>query len=202
MTDSEPTRSPQVLNIPNQITIVRMGLAITFFVVVPFGWYGAGLVLFSIAAATDWVDGYWARKYGQVTKLGRILDPFADKLIICGAFISLCAVTGSGILPWMAIVVVSRELLVTTLRALIEGKGGDFSANMAGKLKMVFQCAAVILSLVALMFGENQTTTWYGAHLSPAGLMVSLNFFVWLSVISTIQSGIGYLKPAIEQLRG
>ena len=84
---SEPSPSSQVLNIPNQITIARMALAIAFFAVVPFGWYWLGLALFSVAAATDWVDGYWARKYGQVTKLGRILDPFADKLIICGAFI-------------------------------------------------------------------------------------------------------------------
>ncbi len=62
------------------------------------------------------MDGYWARKYGQVTKLGRIFDPFVDKIIICGTFIALVEVPESGVASWMATIVVGRELLVTSLR--------------------------------------------------------------------------------------
>ena len=88
---------------------------------------------------------------GQVTKLGRIFDPFVDKIIICGTFIFLAAEwPASGIAPWMAVVVMGREMLVTAIRSVIEQQGGDFSAQMAGKLKMVFQCVAVVASLLAL----------------------------------------------------
>ena len=92
--------------------------------------------MFVVAAGTDWLDGYWARKYGQVTNLGRILDPFVDKIIICGTFIFLAAVPDSGVQAWMAVVIVGRELLVTALRSYLEGEGADFSASMSGKLKM------------------------------------------------------------------
>ena len=105
-------------------------------------------VLFIVAAGTDWLDGYYARKYGQVTTLGRILDPFADKVIVCGTFIFLAAIPeyaasapgacGRG-WSWSSW---ARELLVTALRSFLEERGSDFSANMAGKLKMVLQCVA------------------------------------------------------------
>ena len=105
-------------------------------------------MLFIIAAGTDWLDGYYARKYGQVTTLGRILDPFADKVIVCGTFIFLAADPDDGttfpcgLRAWMVVVIVGRELLVTALRSFIEDRGSDFSAKMSGKLKMVFQCIA------------------------------------------------------------
>ena len=73
-----------------------------------------------------------------------------DKLIICGTFIYLAAVPNSGIIPWMAVLVVARELLITALRGHVEGVGGDFSANTAGKWKMVLQCVAAGASLMSL----------------------------------------------------
>ncbi|MFP6750892.1 MAG: CDP-alcohol phosphatidyltransferase family protein, partial [Pirellulaceae bacterium] len=88
---STDRKSSTVLNVPNQITAVRMLLAIIVFVAIPLELYLLALILFSIAAATDWIDGYWARKYDQVTKLGRVFDPFVDKVIICGTFILLAA---------------------------------------------------------------------------------------------------------------
>ena len=84
------TKGP-VLNVPNQLTSARLVLAVILFVFLARGYYTTSLILFIIAASTDWIDGYWARKYGQVTVLGRILDPFADKMIICGTFIFLAA---------------------------------------------------------------------------------------------------------------
>ena len=142
----------QLWNVPNKISAARLLLAFVVFALIPMQMYSAALVVFIIAAGTDWVDGWYTRKYDQVTQLGRILDPFCDKILICGTFILLAvemndqypwymAITG-----WMAVVVTGRELLVTVLRSLIEGAGGDFSAKMAGKLKMWFQCCLLYTS--------------------------------------------------------
>src|SRR6188472_1802114 len=87
-----PMASARVWNVPNQVTVARLCLAVVLFVLMELQLYTASLAVFIVAASTDWVDGYWARKYGQITQLGRILDPFADKMIICGTFIFLAAV--------------------------------------------------------------------------------------------------------------
>ena len=145
------SKNPSIYNVPNALTSVRFALAIAVMLLIPSGEYLIGLIIFIVAASTDWMDGYWARKYGQVTKLGRIFDPFVDKIIICGTFIALVEVEGSGVKSWMATIVVGRELLVTSLRGMIEGSGGDFSASQLGKWKMVLQCGAVIAILVALL---------------------------------------------------
>src|SRR4051812_15822388 len=151
------------------------------------------MLVFVIAAGTDWIDGWWARKYGQVTKLGRIFDPFVDKIIICGTFIFLAAEPGSGIAPWMAVVVMGREMLVTAIRGFIEQQGGDFSAQMMGKLKMVFQCAACVASLLALRHLQGEGST---AAALPAWLYWSLIAFVWLAFLSTVYSGLEYIIAA------
>jgi len=106
--------------------------------------------VFIVAALTDYLDGYLARKYGQVTVLGRILDPFVDKIIICGAFVFLQKWDGSGITAWMTFIIIARELLITSLRAFLEQRGKDFSARWSGKIKMVVQCVAVPLCLLSL----------------------------------------------------
>ena len=83
------TDSRQIFNVPNQITMLRLVLSVVVFVLVPLELYIPALIVFAVAAGTDWVDGYYARKYDQVTQLGRILDPFCDKIIICGSYILL-----------------------------------------------------------------------------------------------------------------
>jgi CDP-diacylglycerol--glycerol-3-phosphate 3-phosphatidyltransferase len=152
------------------------------------------LFLFAIAAGTDWFDGYWARKYGQITQLGRVLDPFADKVIICGTYVFLAAVEGSAIAPWMAVVVIARELLVTALRSFFEERQIDFSAKWAGKWKMVFQCLAAVLSLYKL--------GWYGEASSvPTWLEYSLVASVWVAIGTTIYSGWEYVRLALGMMR-
>jgi CDP-diacylglycerol--glycerol-3-phosphate 3-phosphatidyltransferase len=165
-------------------------------VLIPLEHYFAAMIVFFIAASTDWVDGWWARKFGQVTKLGRMFDPFVDKIIICGTFIFLAAEPGSGIAPWMAVVVMGREMLVTAIRGFIEQQGGDFSAQMSGKLKMVFQCAAVVASLIALRHVQHSGSS--GAL--PDWLHWSLLITVWLAVISTVYSGLEYIIVAARML--
>ena len=176
--------SVSIYNVPNALTSARFALAIAVITLIPMGAYTAALIIFVIAASTDWMDGYWARKYGQVTKLGRIFDPFVDKIIICGTFIALVAIPNSPVAAWMATVIVGRELLVTSLRGMIEGAGGDFSANQLGKWKMVLQCGAVISILVSMIRPEIAIyeTTSLG--------------FLWGAIGLTVYSGIEYSRAA------
>jgi CDP-diacylglycerol---glycerol-3-phosphate 3-phosphatidyltransferase len=183
---------PKVFNVPNQLTLARLALSVVVFTLIGLKWYTAATVTFLVAASTDWIDGYYARKYGQVTKLGRILDPFVDKIIICGAFIFLVAEPESGIVAWMAVLVVAREILVTALRSYIEQQGGDFSSTMSGKLKMVFQCAAVVASLLALERGEPPYPAW---------LAWGLPLCIWSAVLSTVYSGAVYVAAVVGIFR-
>jgi CDP-diacylglycerol--glycerol-3-phosphate 3-phosphatidyltransferase len=181
-----------IWNVPNTLTALRFALSIVVFVLIPWHLYQAALVVFIIAASTDWVDGYWARRFNQTTQLGRIFDPFVDKIIICGVFIFLAAEAGSGIAAWMAVTVVAREMLVTALRGFIEQHGGDFSAKMAGKLKMVFQCIAAGASLLVLSYEARPVPDW---------LDWTLVIFVWLAIVSTVYSGLEYVVVAARFLR-
>jgi len=187
----KPAAEQPLFNVPNQLTSLRLILSIVLFVLIGQGYYQTSLALFIIAASTDWLDGYWARKYGQVTSLGRILDPFVDKIIICGTFIYLVAIPESGVRAWMATVIVGRELLVTALRSYLEGEGADFSANMAGKLKMLLQCIAAGVVLYALSV-EGQRPEW---------LQWTVSISVWAAVLLTLYSGVAYIQKAIQLLR-
>jgi CDP-diacylglycerol--glycerol-3-phosphate 3-phosphatidyltransferase len=193
MTDVTQEKPKQkILNVPNQLTLARLLLSVVVFVMIGMRWFVPAIVTFIIAASTDWIDGYYARRYGQVTKLGRIFDPFVDKIIICGSFIFLAGEPQSGIASWMAVLVVAREILVTALRSFIEQTGSDFSANMSGKLKMVFQCVAVVASLVLLAQSSGNRPLWLERTVVVA---------VWLAVLSTIQSGAVYMLAAAKNFR-
>lgn len=195
-----------MMNVPNMLTSSRIVISFIFFFFLALGWYMTALVLFVLAATTDWVDGYWARKYGQVTQLGRILDPFADKLLICGAFVFLAAApqdvtTGhpkSEIFAWMAVLVVARELLVTGLRSFFEQAGVDFSASWSGKWKMVFQCLAVGFSLYLLSYvGEPH----HDSSDAPAWVYWSLVSTLWIAILLTLYSGWGYVRAGLGLLK-
>lgn len=186
---TKPQSRSAVFNLPNQLTIARLVLAIILFGLITFQYWLTSLVVFVIAAATDWLDGYFARKYGLVTVLGRILDPFVDKIIICGAFICLVAEPRSGIAGWMAVMIVGRELLVTALRSYLEQQGADFSAVMSGKLKMVVQCVAAGASLFYLSYPKGSEPVWI-QYLLPAA--------VWGALALTVYSGVEYVRRAVH----
>jgi CDP-diacylglycerol--glycerol-3-phosphate 3-phosphatidyltransferase len=192
-----PSSANVIFNVPNVLTAVRLALSIGVFVLIPLGQYLAAMIVFALAAGTDWIDGWWARKYSQVTKLGRIFDPFVDKILICGTFIYLAAIPKSGILPWMAVVVMGREMLVTVIRSFIEEQGGDFSAKTAGKWKMVLQCIAAIASLTALRHFQQSGS----AAALPDWLHWTLQVSVWLALLLTIYSGLEYVFAAARILR-
>src|SRR3954453_10726404 len=143
VTPGRPSVRPSINNLPNQLTAARFVLAIVLFGLISLESWVWCLVVFAVAALTDWLDGYLARKQGLTSTLGRNLDPLVDKVLMCGAFIFLLPVPGSGVYAWMATVVGGRELIITGLRSFMENLGATFGADWLGKVKMVLQCAAL-----------------------------------------------------------
>ena len=150
------------LNLPNALSLLRIFL-VPFLVVVlltppeswpdPFGgqWWQwrdiIALAIFLIATATDFLDGYLARKRGQITKLGTLLDPVADKLLTSAAFISLVEMQLAP--AWMVVIVVAREFAVTGFRSIASGEGIVIAASSWGKAKMVTQISAISLLILS-----------------------------------------------------
>ncbi len=133
--------------------------------------------LFSAAAITDYLDGYFARRRGLVSTLGKVMDPVADKLLVSSAFIML---TSHGWIPaWMVCIIIGREIAVTGLRNIIAGKGGDVSATWLGKYKTGFQIAAIIPLLIHY--------SYLGINFHAIGY-----FFLLGALVFTIWSGIDY----------
>jgi CDP-diacylglycerol---glycerol-3-phosphate 3-phosphatidyltransferase len=183
------------LNTPNLITISRLVLAVILFWLIDYdGYWLTAAVVFLAAAATDFLDGYIARKYGLVTTLGRIMDPFADKIIICGAFVFLLGQPSSGVTAWMVIIIIGREMFVTSLRGFLEQHGMDFSATMSGKLKMVLQCAAVVASLLSLSAEFREfVPTWR--------IDIIRDVLLYSAIAITVYSGGIYVHRAAVMIR-
>ena len=181
-----------LFNVPNLLSAIRLPLAVAVFACIVEHLWLAGLIAFAIAAATDWLDGWWARRYGPLTLVGRNLDPLADKVLVCGSFIYLIPVAGSGILPWMVTVVVGRELLVTGIRGMVEATGKKFGADWFGKLKMVLQCA-VILGVLLIEWGR--AGAFDAAPLENVQLAL-----LWAMLAATIGSGVQYIVKASRLL--
>jgi CDP-diacylglycerol--glycerol-3-phosphate 3-phosphatidyltransferase len=188
----EPSRLPENFwNVPNALTLSRLGLAIVVFACVANAHYRTALVVFVVAALTDALDGYFARLLDQGTAIGRQLDPLVDKVIVCGAFIYLMSVPNTGVEPWMVTTIVVRELLIQGLRSHLEGGGQAFGARTAGKLKTLVQCLAISAILVVLSL---QTP--------PVSVRMARDVLTWSAVGLTIYSGLGYFALAIPKLKG
>ena len=182
-------RKSAVFNVPNRITLSRLMLAIVFFVLLSHRHFNVALIIFFVAAVTDWLDGYLARKWDLSTDLGRIVDPFVDKVIICGAFIIFLNIAKDVIAPWMVIVIVAREFFVSSIRGFSESKGVKFASNMWGKTKMFIQSGTVCAMILYYAYFEN--VVW-------AEYMVCV--FLWITVIVTIGSGMTYVLSAKKTL--
>jgi CDP-diacylglycerol--glycerol-3-phosphate 3-phosphatidyltransferase len=194
--DSLPHSQHTLLNVPNLLSVVRIPLAVAVFACIVDLLWLAALVLFVVACVTDWLDGWWARRYGPLTLVGRNLDPLADKVLVCGAFIYLILVTEAGILPWMVTVIVVRELLVTGIRGMVEATGKKFGADWFGKLKMGLQCAVLIgVFLIRWLRAEEFT---------PSVLIVLEQIqqvLLWLMLAATVGSGVQYVVKAARMLK-
>ena len=186
-----------LLHIPNLLSFARIPLAVILFVLIVQQMWLAGLLVFIVACLTDWLDGWWARRYGPLTLVGRNLDPLADKILVCGAFIYLIPVESAGIDPWMVVVVVvGRELAVTGIRGMVEATGKKFGADWFGKLKMVLQCA-VLIGVFLILWLETLAATGLLQFLKPLQLVI-----LWAMLLATIGSGIQYVVKAARLLGG
>ena len=206
-TGSDPVRG-SVWNLPNQITIARLVLSVVFFVILGlFDWKywrfmgqtlpdsGAVVLLdfaitvFVLAAATDFLDGYLARKWGMISTFGRIADPFVDKVFICGSFIFLIPITPL-VQPWLATVIMAREFLVSGLRSFIEARGVAFGSGWSGKWKMGVQSITVPFVLL------------HRANFHEVRTMRILSIaLLALTLLLTVSSTVGYVRRAMALLR-
>lgn len=180
--------------------------------------------IFILAAVTDALDGYLARRWKVVSVFGRIMDPFADKLLVIGAFVFLAGPgftyavmvparsadlisagreqameiwywSVSGVQPWMVALILGRELLVTSIRGVFEGRGVSFAASWSGKMKMILQCVCVPGVLLLLNVPppvDGAATNWAWR---------AIQVLVGLTVLVTAWSGLPYIMRAIAEVR-
>lgn len=175
------------MNLPNKITISRIFLIPVFLILmlVPFNWgiiklpgtemevaHFIGALVFIFASVTDWVDGYFARKYNLVTDLGKFLDPLADKLLVSAALIVLVEMQLAP--SWIVILIISREFAVTGLRLILAGTGEVVAANILGKIKTWSQIIAISALLLNNIFFEAIDFPF-----ATVALWVALVFTIW-----------------------
>ena len=178
-------------NVPNTLTVGRLGLSVVVFALIGFKWWLAALAVFGLAALSDALDGYLARRLNQETPLGRQLDPLVDKVIVAGAYIYLLNVPGTGLAPWMVTAIVIRELLIQGLRSHLEGGGQAFGAKMAGKIKTTVQCLSICAILLTLSARPGPDSAW----------LIGRDALTWAAVGMTLYSGLGYVVAALPALR-
>ena len=184
------------MNLPNKLTISRIMMTVLFLIVLfvkfPFN-YTVALVLFVAASITDILDGTIARKRGLITDFGKLMDPLADKMLICSAFIAFIDL---GWMPaWMVIVIVARELAITGLRLLAASKNIVLAAEKQGKNKTITQVVAIIALLVTHSYGDwSIVGSFFGLQIAGhAWAWWVAEISKWAAVTLTATSGIFYL---------
>lgn len=186
------------MNLPNSITVSRLFLAAIFVVSFTIGasresalGYGLALVTFAVAAFTDFLDGYLARKLNLVTSLGKLLDPIADKVLTASAFIFLGAHPQRFCPAWVVVIILAREFLVTGLRQIAVEKGRVIAADWSGKWKTGFQIGFCITALTWLLLQSVGLEESFLGRLACPGFWI-MPAFLWLSLALTVISGVQY----------
>jgi CDP-diacylglycerol--glycerol-3-phosphate 3-phosphatidyltransferase len=170
-----------MLNLPNLLSIFRILLVPPLVVVLLTKFEGKewwGLGLFLLASVMDFLDGYLARRRKQVTRLGTLLDPAADKILVSAAFISLVELDPRIVPAWMVVVIIAREFAVTSLRSFAAAENLVIPAGVSGKIKTTVQIISIALLII-----HNQISRLF-PHLAPISL--------WVTVAITIYSGVEY----------
>ncbi|MHC5113393.1 MAG: CDP-alcohol phosphatidyltransferase family protein [Planctomycetota bacterium] len=193
--------------LPNTLTVLRLVFAAAFFTALNAYrypethrlWANVAIVLFIVAAITDALDGYYARKWNVISTFGRIMDPFCDKVLVLGAFIYLAGprfvvpawvnegsffTMATGVYPWMVVVILARELLVTGVRGVVESAGVKFPSKWSGKAKMILQSITVpCILMVAVNFrpADNAWAMW------------TCHVLVYATLLVTVWSGLPYV---------
>lgn len=163
-------------NLPTILTLSRI-VVIPFFLWITPTHPILGAIIFSLASITDSIDGYLARRYGQITDFGIIMDPIADKFLVISAIILLVSLDSLSV--WLAVIVIVREFSITALRVVALSKNIIIKAEMGGKLKTIFQ----IIGIICLILQDYL----YGIDLVLTGLII-----FWISVVLAVFSGIQY----------
>lgn len=211
-------------HVPNLITGSRLVLAAAFFALLSFYQYSgrgdpllmtSAFVVFVAALVSDYLDGYLARKWKVEGAFGRVVDPFADKILVLGAFIffagknfiipgsvehrdahEMVVKTITGVAPGMVVLLLARELLVTSLRGIMEGGGTSFGAVWAGKFKMGFQSGTILVILAYVTFRP-----WLLDHGYELFARVVRDIGIWGTVLITLYSGVTYVGKAASLFR-
>ncbi|HEY2906348.1 MAG TPA: CDP-diacylglycerol--glycerol-3-phosphate 3-phosphatidyltransferase [Vicinamibacterales bacterium] len=179
------------MNLPNSLTVTRIFLVPLLVVVLLTKFEGrvifgvpkelVGAAIFGLASLTDWADGYLARRRKQITMVGQVIDPFADKLLTSAALISLVQMDVAP--AWMVAVIIGREFAVTTLRTLAYARGIAIAASPLGKVKMVAQVIAILALILA-----------HGAHGARQPLFVLGQAALWVVVVAALVSAADYFR--------
>ena len=194
-------------NLPNGLTLLRLVLAGGFFAAlnafrypdIHALWANIAIAIFILAAITDSLDGHFARKWNVVSMFGRIMDPFCDKVLILGAFIYLAGprfvvpewvargdffTMATGVYPWMVVVIFARELLVTSVRGVVESMGISFPAKWTGKAKMILQSVAIPIIIFLAVNLRPSERAW---------AMWCCHVLVYTTLLITVWSGLPYI---------
>jgi len=178
----------KILNLPNKLTAVRLLCIpiVIFFMFFPGKWFSFFAAFFiGIAFITDILDGYFARKYSEVTVLGKFLDPLADKILVAIVMIMLVKLGRIPVL--MVLIIISREMAITGLRAIAASEGSVIQSSKLGKFKTIFQVVAILA--LALHY------EYYDINMHSVGMV-----FLWIALVLTLWSGWNYLKQFNELL--
>ena len=205
-------------HVPNALTAGRLVLAAVFFAILAYYQHGGrgdpsrlnvAFILYLIALFTDFLDGYLARKWKVEGAFGRVVDPFVDKVLVLGTFIFFAGTnfviqeehthvvrTITGIATWMVVLILARELLVTSLRGIGESGGVNFGAAFSGKIKMVLQSVTILVILLYVNYFERRSdaSRIYALHIR--------DLCIWLTIAVTLLSGIGYVRRGISLYKG
>jgi len=189
------------MNLPNSITMSRIIMIPLFLWILSphFPWQGphgtqeiVASILFVLASITDGLDGYLARKRGQITTIGVLLDPIADKIMVTTAFVALVAYNPEVVKVWIVVVIIGREFLISGLRSIASSEGFTITASELGKLKTVVQIVAVVSAILAHRWDHWQIgliaipVKWYA--------IAAIYFAVLVAVISAVDYFIGFWK--------
>lgn len=193
------------MNLPNTITLFRLVLTAVFCVAASaegLVGYAIALSAFVLGAISDWLDGYLARRMGLVTSLGKLLDPLADKILVCSGFVYLSA---KGLCPvWVTALILCREFLVTGIRQIAIEEGKVIAADQLGKWKTTFQLTFIITALVYLTFEPVESNSslitglQYLSHKDHLLFPLSL----WPAVALTVISGWSYFWKSKDMILG
>jgi CDP-diacylglycerol--glycerol-3-phosphate 3-phosphatidyltransferase len=190
-----------LVNLPNSITMSRIVMIpLLLWILSPhFPWQGPygqaeifASILFVLASLTDGLDGYLARKRGQITTMGMLLDPLADKIMVTAALVALVAYNPVVVKVWIAVVIIGREFLISGLRSIASSEGFTIQASELGKLKTVIQIVSVVSAILAHHWYQWE----FGVLVIPVQwiAVAAIYFTVLVSTISAIDYFVGFWK--------